>query len=446
VEVRNFLQAGYRLLEWTLMHVEIKRPTKTSAVLTVTADKNELEDVRRDVLQKLGKDVKVAGFRPGKAPAEMVEKQLNQQLYQQEFVEEAVQRLYPNAAKEQNLRPIDRPDISLKSFVPFNDLTFEAKVDVLGEVKLPDYKKIKMERKTAKVTKKDIEEVIENLRTQSAEKKSVKRAAKNGDQVMIDFNGKDKDGKAIKGADGKDYPLMLGSNTFIPGFEENLVGKKPEEETTFDVTFPKDYGVSSLAGEKVTFTVTIKDVKEVVKPELDDTFAKSVGPVESVDQLRSDIEKELKTEKQRQADTAFESELVRKITKDTKMDVPQALIDDQVERMMQELKQNLTYRGQTIQEFLEAKGVSEEEYKKQELAKEAEERVKASIVLSEIAEKENIQITPEELEIRLQMLKGQYKDPQMQEELNKPESRHNIASRMLSEKTVAQLAAFAAKS
>lgn len=427
------------------MHIEIIRPTKTSAVLTVKADKPELEAVRQDVLKKLGKDVKVSGFRPGKVPPEVVEKNVNQQLYQQEFIEELVQRLYPKAAQEHNLRPIDRPDISLKSFVPFTEVTFEAKVDVLGEVKLPDYKKIKMERKEAKVTKKDIDDVIENLLTQSAEKKSVKRAAKTTDQVVIDFSGKDKNGEAIKGADGKDYPLVLGSNTFIPGFEENLEGKKPGEETTFEVTFPKDYGVTTLAGEKVTFTVTIKDVKEVVKPKLDDAFAKTVGPVESVDQLKKDIEKELKTEKQRQADTEFETELVKKITKETKLDVPQTLIDDQVERMINELKQNLTYRGQTIKEFLETRGMTEEEYKKNELAAQAEERVKASIVLGEISEKENIQVTPEELEIRMQVLKGQYQDPQMQQELDKPEAKHNIASRMVSEKTVAQLAAYATK-
>lgn len=427
------------------MHIEITRPTKTSAVLTVKADKAELEEVRRDVLKKLGKDVKVSGFRTGRVPPEVVEKNINQQLYQQEFIEEVVQRLYPKAAQEHNLRPVDRPELAIKSFVPFTELTFEAKVAVLGEVKLPDYKKIKLERKTAEVTKKEVDEVIENLLTQSAEKKSVKRTAKNGDQVLIDFAGKDTDGKAIKGADGKDYPLVLGSKTFIPGFEDNLEGKKAGDETTFDVIFPKDYGVSTLAGEKVTFTVSIKDVKEVVKPKLDDAFAKTVGPVESVDQLRKDIEKELQIEKQRQSDTQYESELVRKITKDTKLDIPQALIDDQIGRMMDELKQNLTYRGQTIKEFLELKGTTEEDYKKKELAEQAEERVKASIVLSEISEKENIQVTPEELEMRMQVLKGQYQDPQMQQELDKPESRHNIASRMLSEKTVAQLAAYATK-
>lgn len=427
------------------MHVELNQPTKTSAVLTVKADKKELKSAREDVLKKLGKDVKVSGFRPGKAPLDMVEKQINQQVLQQEFLEEVIQRLYPKAAQDNSIRPVDRPEISIKAFVPFTELTFEAKVDVLGEVKLPEYKKIKMERKTAKVTKKDIDDVIENLRTQSATKESVKRAAKDGDQVLIDFKGTDKDGKAIKGADGKDYPLVLGSNTFIPGFEEHLVGLKPSEEKTFDVTFPKDYGVSSLAGAKVTFAVTAKDVLEVKQPELTDEFAKTVGPVEGLKQLREDIEKELLKEKQRQADMEFEGELVREITKKSKLEVPDSLVEDQLGRMMDELKQNLSYRGQTIKEFLESKGQTEEEYKKQELREQAVERVKGSIVLAEIAEAENIQVTPEELEIRMQVLKGQYQDPQMQAELNKPEAKENIASRMMSEKTVAQLASYATK-
>ncbi len=427
------------------MHVKLNKPTTTSAVLTVTADKEELKSTREVVLKKLGKDVKVSGFRPGKAPLDMVEKQINQQLLQQEFLEEVIQQLYPKAAQDNSVRPVDRPEISIKAFVPFTELTFEAKVDVLGEVKLPDYKKIKMERKTAKVTKKDIDEVIENLRTQSAVKESVKRAAKDSDQVLIDFKGTDKKGKAIQGADGKDYPLVLGSNTFIPGFEEHLVGLKPGEEKTFDVTFPKDYGVSSLAGEKVTFAVTVKDVLAVKKPELTDEFAKTVGPVESLKQLREDIEKELLKEKQRQADLEYEGELVREITKKSKLEVPDSLVEEQIGRMLDELKQNLSYRGQTIKEFLESKGLTEDEYKKQELREQAEERVKGSIVLAEIAETENIQVTPEELEIRMQVLKGQYQDPQMQAELNKPEAKQNIASRMMSEKTVAQLASYAAK-
>lgn len=427
------------------MQITKQSPNSTTIILTVALESDELEPIKQQVLKELAKNVKIAGFRPAKAPLEMVQKQVDQQVLNQEFLEEAIQKYYPEAARQEKLRPVDRPEISIKAFVPFSELSFEATVPVITDVKLPDYKKLKKPRTKAKVVAKDIDEVIDNLRTQSAEKESVERAAKTTDQVMIDFSGVDKNGKAIKGADGTDYPLVLGSKTFIPGFEENIEGLKTGDEKTFDVTFPEDYGVSSLAGEKVTFTVTVKDVKAVKKPKLDDEFASKVGPVKSVDELKSDIKKELSKEKQRQADLDYESELVRDITKKAKVDIPDVLIDEQEQRLLDEFKQNLTYRGQTIAEFLADKDMNEEEYRKNELRPQAEERVKASIVLSEIADQENIQVTPEELEIRLQVLKGQYQDAKMQEELNKPESRQNIASRMLSEKTVAQLASYADK-
>lgn len=427
------------------MQITKQSPNSTTAVLSIALTSDELEPIKQQVLKELAKNIKIPGFRPGNAPLEMVQKQVDQQVLNQEFLEEAIQKYYPEAARQESLRPVDRPEISIKSFVPFSELSFEATVPVITDVKLPDYKKFKKPRIKAKVVTQDVDEVIDNLRTQSAEKESVERAAQTTDQVVIDFSGVDKNGKAVKGADGTDYPLVLGSKTFIPGFEENIEGLKTGDKKTFDVTFPEDYGVSSLAGEKVTFTVTVKDVKAIKKPKLDDEFASKVGPVKSVDELKSDIKKELSKEKQRQADLDYESELVRDITKKTEVDIPDVLIDEQEQRLLDEFKQNLTYRGQTIAEFLAEKDMDEEEYRKNELRPQAEERVKASIVLSEIAEQENIQVTPEELEIRLQVLKGQYQDAKMQEELNKPESRQNIASRMLSEKTVAQLASYADK-
>lgn len=418
---------------------------KTKAELTVDVPQDVLSETKRSVVRALSSQVKVQGFRNGKAPLELVEKQLEPSVLQQHFLEHVIEATYPQAVAQEKLRPVDRPDIAIVKFVPFTTLEYTATAPVLGEVTLADYKKIKKDRKTVKVTAAEVDEVIESLRSRQAEKVAVDRAAKEGDQVVIDFSGVDADKKPIKGADGTDYPLALGSNTFIPGFEPALIGLKKGEKKTFPVTFPGDYGVSTLAGAEVTFTVTVKDVFELKKPALDDAFAASVGPVKTVEELKRDIKKELTAEKQRQEDLQFESELVAEITKKSKLVVPQVLIDDQVNRMYQEQQQNVTYRGQTIKEFLESKSMTEEEYKTKELAPQAEERVKASIVLAEIADKEKIEVTPEELEIRMQVLKGQYQDQKMQSELEKPEARREIASRMLSEKTVAQLSAIATK-
>jgi len=427
------------------MKVTTTHNSDTEAALHVAADEKQLAEVKKHVLKELGPQVKVPGFRAGKVPANLIEKNIDQSVLQTQFLEHAINDLYPEAVAEAGIRPVDRPEISVKKFVPFTTLEFEAVVPVVSNVKLADYKKVKMARPIIKITDKDIDEVIDALRKRQAEKKDVDRAAKTGDQVTIDFKGVDEKGEPVKGADGKDYPLALGSNTFIPGFEDKLVGLKAGEEVNFTLTFPKDYGVKALASRKVTFSVKVTKVQEVVEPNLDDAFASSVGPVKTVKELKDDIKRELLVERQRQSDLDYESNLVKEITAKSKLSIPKVLIDQQVERMFQELQQNLVYRGQTIQEFLNFEGKTEDEYRQGELAEKAEERVKASIVLSEIAEKENLEVMPEELEIRIQTLKGQYQDPKMQEELNKPENRRDIAARMLSEKTVAILASSASK-
>jgi trigger factor len=231
---------------------------------------------------------------------------------------------------------------------------------------------------------------------------------------------------------------MLGSNTFIPGFEDKVTGMKPGEEKTFTLTFPKDYGVSALQGKKVTFTVTLNKVQEVVKPKLDNDFAAKLGPFKTVKEVKDSIKKELANEKQNQVDREFESEVVGEIAEKTKMSLPEMLIDEQVEALLQELKQNLAYRGQTYNEYLEQENKTDEVLRK-ELRPRGEKRVKTGLVLAEIANEEKIDVTPEDIQIRLQLLKGQYKDEAAQAELAKPEVERQIASQMMTEKTIKKI-------
>ncbi|MDB5186354.1 MAG: Trigger factor [Candidatus Saccharibacteria bacterium] len=425
--------------------MQVKKTVKseTEVVLLVTADASDLTPLKAHVLGHFKDKVKLAGFRQGKAPLDLVEKNIDQQEFQAQFIDEALNHLYPQAAQSENLRPVDSPQVTLKKFVPFTELEFEATVPVLGEVKLADYKKVKKTKKDVEISEKDVTEVIESLQKRLSEKKDVDRASKDGDQVWIDFKGVDEKGESVKGADGKDYPLVLGSKTFIPGFEENLVGLKAGDEKTFTLTFPKDYGVAALANRNVTFTATVTKVQEVLDPKVDDEFAAKAGPFKTVKELKDDIKKQLVGERQYQADRDFESEIVKEIAEKSSVTIPQVLIDEQVERLLRDLQQNLMYRGMTYQEFLEAEGKTEEEYKKDVLAPQAEERVKAGLILAEIADKENVQVTPEELEIRLMVLKGQYPDEGMQAELDKPENRREIAARMVTEKTVNKLVEYA---
>lgn len=427
------------------MHSEIKNIGDTEVRFTITATEQDLLPYKQVALKKLAAQVKLPGFRQGMAPLNLVEKNVDQQLLQTEFLDIVLSDLYAKAADSGKVRPVTRPEVALKKFVPFTALEFEVSTHVMGKIKLPDYKKMKLAKKLASVGADDIKGVIESLRTRLSEKSEVDRAAKNGDQAWIDFKGVDSKGGPVNGAEGKDYPLMLGSNTFIPGFEENIVGLKAGGEKTFDITFPKDYHVKALASKKVTFTIKVNKVEEVKKLEANDEFAAKAGPFKTLKDLKADIKKQLEIERQTEANREYQNELIGKIVDKTTLTVPEPLIEHQTEHSLQELRQNLTYRGQTFQEFLAAEGLSEEQHKDTVIKPQAQRQIKTSLVLSEIAEAEGLDVTPEELEIRMQILKGQYKDEAMQTELDKPESRRDIASRMLTEKVMAKLEAYARK-
>lgn len=421
------------------MQIKREQLNPTTVKLTITADQALMEDVKQHVLKHLARQMKLPGFRPGKAPLAIVERNADTSLLQSEFLDEALNRLYGAALEQEKLRPVAQPQVNLQKFVPFTDLEMSAEVEVVGDVKLPDYKKFRLAKKPVTVTEKDIDDVIETLRSRAAEKKDVDRVAKDGDEVTIDFKGTDEKTKEpVKGADGQGYPLILGSDTFIPGFEANIVGMKTGETKSFTLTFPKDYGVKALQNRKVSFEVTVNKVQELVKPKADDAFAAKVGPFKTVKDLRADIKQQLESEKQAEADRDFENELLDTLADKTTVALPKSLVDDEIDRTITQVRQNLAYRGQTWPEYLEERGQTEAEYR-EEAREGAERRVKAGLALSEVADQEGITVTPEEFQLRMQLLKGQYSDKLMQAELEKPENARSILSSMLTEKTVAKL-------
>jgi trigger factor len=426
------------------MRVLRKDNSTTNIILTVVADASDLAPIKSHVLGHFKHSVKVPGFREGKAPEELVEKYANQQRLLDEFMEHAMNELYRRAIDQEELRPVAAPNVQLKKFVPYSDLEFEAETEILGPVKLPNYKTMKLAKKKVEVTAKDIDDVIKSLQARMAERSQTDRAAKDGDELVIDFSGRDKQGKPVPGADGSDYPLILGSKTFIPGFEEELVGVKAGDTKDFEITFPKDYGAEALQNKKVDFSVTVKKVQELKEPKADNDFAAKVGPFKTVAELKVDIKKQLAEEKQRQANIDYQNQLLKKIAEKTVMEIPNSLVEDEVQRLEDQEKQNLAYRGQTWQEHLKEEGITEEQHRERHRP-DALERVKIGLILSEIAQKEGLLVTPEELEIRRQILKGQYQDPQMQAELDKPENLRDIEARLMTEKTIEKLVGYASK-
>lgn len=427
------------------MQITTKQLTPTKVEITVEADQDMITRVKDAIVAEMAKSVQVTGFRKGHAPAAMVEKAVDQQQLQSRFLDGAINEMYGASVVEKQLRPVGQPSVNVTKYVPFTVLEVKVEVEVVGEIKLADYKKFKHVPKAVKVDDKEIEAVIDDLLAREGEKVETDRAAADGDEVVIDFKGTDaKTGDLIPGADGTGYPLTLGSNTFIPGFEPELLGLKAGEDKTFTLTFPKDYGATELQNRKVQFAVTVTKVNEVKLPKLDDAFAAKIGPFKTVAELRIDIRKQLQAEKELQAMREVENDLLTDLAKKSKAEIPATLVDEEVERMEAEEKRNILYRGQTWQEHLAAEGKTEEEHR-EGLREQAELRVRTGVVLGEVAQAEDVKVTEEEVEIRIAQLKVQYPDAQMQAELDKPENQRDIASRILTEKTIEKLVSYASK-
>jgi trigger factor len=427
------------------MQTSLERVEPTKFKLTISAEVNEILAAKDSSLLKLSANVRVPGFRSGKAPAALVEKQIDPSSLQSEFLEQIVNQLYTQAVNQQKLRPVASPEITITKFVPFTNVEFTAETESVGVIKISDYKKIRVPKKKVSVSTVEVNQVLENLRQRGATKSEVKRAAKDGDEAVINFSGNDtKTKEPIEGAAGQDYPLVLGSKNFIPGFEGNIIGLKSGDTKEFDLVFPKDYSAAELQGRKVTFEVSVIKVQQLKLPKLDDAFAASLGPFKTVADLKADAKKELTAEKEQQNQRAYENEVLEKIAADSDVPIPQLLIEEESKRMEEDEKRDLAYRGQTWQEHLDAEGISAEQHRKRNEAG-ASARVKAGLILGEVADQEKITVSPEDLQIRIQLLKGQYTDVAMQSELDKPENQRDILSRMMTEKTLDLLCSLASK-
>ncbi len=422
------------------MKTTVKKLNETKVELTIVCDAKELEAAEQVALAKMAQTMKVPGFRTGKVPASVAAKHADPNALGQQTLENALSKAVAEAFTNENLQALDRPQVDVKKFVPGKELEFTAEADVLPEVKLGDYKNLKSKKTKTEVSKDDVNDVIERMRAGFADKKAVKRAAKDGDEVIIDFIGK-RDGVAFDGGTSSDYSLKLGSNTFIPGFEDGIVGHKAGEEFDIPLKFPEDYHASDLKGAEVVFTVTIKSVNEVVLPELNDEFAAKAGPFTDVDELKSDVKNELEAQKDRQATEDFKDALVGELVDASEVPAPEVLVEDQSRSIEQDMTQNLMYQGLTLDQYLENKGFeSREKWLETEVKDAATKRVQAGLVLAELSKVEKIEATNAELEGHVNTYKQQYgKNAEAAKQFDTPEARQQIANRLLTEKTVERL-------
>ncbi|MBQ9403087.1 trigger factor [Candidatus Saccharibacteria bacterium] len=417
------------------MKTVVKKISDTRVEIKVTLDKKELADAKKKAIERLSKEVKIPGFRKGKVPADMAEKHLNPNDVSQVALDIAVRTAVPQAFISNKQNPLVIPEVSVNKYVPDESAEFTATADILPDVKLGDFKKLGVKKPDAKVAEKDIKDVLDNIASAYAEKKVVKRAAKLGDEVIIDFTGK-KDGKPFDGGSAHDYKLALGSKSFIPGFEEGIVGHSVGDKFDLDLTFPKDYHAENLAGKKVVFEVLLKQISEVVKPKLDDELAKKCGPFKTIDDLKADIKKNLSAQNEHKVAEKYKDDLVEALVKKSKVSAPEILISDQMRFIKDDISRNAAAQGLKFEDFLKQVGKTEEEWEK-EARKVAEARVKASLVLQILARDQKITVADDDVSAKIAELRDVYKkSPEALKNLKDPRVRQDVKNRMTIEKTL----------
>lgn len=421
------------------MKISRNQISETKIELKVELSKGALEDARLVSLKKLAKDAKVPGFRSGKAPANVVEKHIDPNTLAEATLENAVSKAVAEAFIEEDIRALERPQVNILKYIPGELLEFSATAEIIPEVKLGNYKKLKSKMGKVEVVAKEIDAVLTNLQSSFAEKEEVKRAAKLGDEVLIDFVGK-KDKKPFDGGTAKDHTLKLGSNSFIPGFEEGVVGHKAGDKFDIELTFPKDYHAKDLKGKKVVFEINLKKVEGVKLAKLDDDFAKKSGPFKTLVELKADIKKNLTDQKTHEVKEKYKDDLVNELTSLSKVVAPDILIEDQSRMIRQDMMQNLSYRGMTLEGYLESVGKSEDDWMKSDVKGVAEARVKAGLVLAELSKELKVDISDAEVDAKLGELMDVYKNnPEAVKQLQGEQVKLDIRNRLLTEKTIDEL-------
>ena len=422
------------------MKTTVKNLSDTKVQLTITLGVEELEVAKQTAVKHISHDLKVAGFRKGKVPYDVAIKHINSEELQEHTGNEAISKAVAEAFVTNKIQALDRPAVEVKKFVPGEMLEFTAEAEILPTVKLGNYKKLNAKIEKIEIKDSEVDEIVDRVRQGYAEKNEVDRPAKDGDDTVIDFVGK-RDGVAFAGGTGNDYALTLGSHQFIPGFEEGVVGHKKGDVFDLDLTFPNDYGAKDLQGVKVVFTVTLKAVKEVVLPELDDKLAAKVGPFKSAAELRDDIKREITAQKEREANEKLKDKLVMQLVEASHIPIPEILVSDQMQSIEQDFTNNLMYQGLSLDQYLENKGFeTKEKWLSDEVKVIAEKRVKAGLVLAELSKAEAIEATPSEIADRIEVFKQQYaKNPEALKQFEQPEVRRDIINRLLTEKTVDRL-------
>ncbi|MFD1850130.1 trigger factor [Oceanobacillus bengalensis] len=390
------------------MSAKWEKQEGNKGVLTFEVPAAEFDVALDKAFKKVVKDIQVPGFRKGKMPRGLFEKRFGVESLYQDAVDVVLQDAYRKAIDETNIFPIAQPDVDIEQIEKGKDLIFTAEVEVKPEVTLGEYKGLEVEEVSVEVTDEDVDTEIEKIRERHAELVVKEEGeVQDGDTVVIDFEGF-MDGEAFDGGKGENHSLEIGSGSFIPGFEEQLVGKKAEEDTEVEVTFPEDYHAEDLAGKVATFKVKIHEIKFKELPELDDEFAKDVDDeAESLEELKNKKKEELEAEKKQAAENEKREQLLEKASENAQVEIPEAMVETELEQMVREFEQRLQMQGMTLEMYSQFSGQDEAALKEQ-MKEDAAKRVKTNLTLEAIAKAENLEVSEEDINEELEKMASMY--------------------------------------
>ena len=417
------------------MNCKVEKTKNANEVkLEITVEAEKFENAMKKVYFQNAKYFNIPGFRKGKAPMNIVEKYYGAQIFYEDAFNEVATEAYEEALTENKIDVVSRPEVDIAQMEKGKDLIFTAVVQTKPEVKLGKYKGIEIQKIEYKVDKKDVDHELEHMQEHNSRLVTVDdRPLENGDTATIDFEGF-VDGVAFEGGKAEGHELEIGSGTFIPGFEEQLIGMELENEKEIKVTFPKEYFSKDLAGKDATFKVKLHDIKKKELPELDDEFAKDVSEFDTLEELKKSIKEKLTKNKEQREKYETEEAVLKAVCEDSKLDIPSGMIELEIDNMLKDFEQRLSYQGLNLEQYLKMIGKTEEEMRK-EYEPQAIEAIKSRLVLEAIMKAEKIEASEEEIKAKMEeMAKSYGKDV---EELSKNENLKNyLAEGIKSEKAL----------
>ena len=390
------------------MSVQVEKLEKNMAKLTVEVSAEDFKAAIKKACNKTKNRFAIPGFRKGKASQAVIEKMYGEAVFYEDAADEAINSTYAEAMKESGLDIVSRPEITVEQIGKDQAFIYSALVAVKPEVTLGEYKGVEVEKADAAVTAEDVEAELKRVQEQNARLLTVEdRPVADGDQTVIDFEGF-VDGKGFEGGKAEDYPLTIGSHSFIDTFEEQLIGKNIGEECEVNVTFPTEYHAAELAGKPAMFKVTVKEIKVKELPALDDEFASEVSEFDTLDEYKQDIEKKLQERKEKAAASQNEDRVVAKVVENASMEIPEKMIDAQVDNMLRETAQRMQSQGLSMDLYMKYTGMTADQMKDQ-MRPEAVKRIQTRLVLEAVVKAENIETSEEKLDEEIAKMAEAYK-------------------------------------